>query len=150
MVTVSHPIGGVAADDVRKRADGIVDAVVTALTRDPAPVDATAPVAETVSGPDDLDAFQEFAMAQGWGDGLPVLPATRARAARLLGRARSDEVVATLAPRQGIATLEAIAANAALAGAGPEHLPVIVAAVPASAWSNASAEVVGGLPIRTR
>ena len=133
MVTVSHPIGGVAADDVRKRADGIVDAVVTALTRDPAPVDATAPVAETVSGPDDLDAFQEFAMAQGWGDGLPVLPATRARAARLLGRARSDEVVATLAPRQGIATLEAIAANAALAGAGPEHLPVIVAAVRALA-----------------
>ncbi len=132
MVTVAHPIGGVAAADVRKRADGIVDAVLTALTRDPAPVEA-APVAEAVSGPDDLDAFQEFAMAQGWGDGLPVLPATRARVARILGRARPDEAVATLAPRQGIATLEAIAANAALAGAGPEHLPVIVAALRALA-----------------
>ena len=132
VVTVSHPIGGVAADDVRKRADGIVDAVVTALTRDPAPVNAT-PAAETVSGPDDLDAFQEFVMTQGWGDGLPVLPATRSRVARILGRRRIDEVVATLAPRQGIATLQTIAANAALAGAGPEHLPVIVAAIRALA-----------------
>ena len=128
VVTVSHPIGGVTADDVRRRADGIVDAVVTALTRDPAPVEA-APGAETVSGPDDLDAFQEFVLAQGWGDGLPALPATRARVERILGRARPDEVVATLAPRQGIATLETIAANAALAGAAPEHLPVIVAAI---------------------
>jgi len=117
---------------VRKRAEGIVDAVVKALTRDPAPVTAT-PAAETVSGPDDLDAFQEFVMTQGWGDGLPVLPATRPRVARILGRRRADEVVATLAPRQGIATLETIAANAALAGAGPEHLPVIVAALRALA-----------------
>jgi hypothetical protein len=129
---VSHPIGGVASDDVRKRAEGIVDAVVKALTRDPAPLTAT-PAAETVAGPDDLDAFQEFAMAQGWGDGLPVLPATRSRVARIVGRRRADEVVATLAPRQGVATLEAIAANAALAGAGPEHLPVIVAAIRALA-----------------
>src|SRR5262249_44499773 len=41
--------------------------------------------------------------------------------------------VATLAPRQGVATMETIAANAALAGAGPEHLPVIVAAIRALA-----------------
>jgi len=132
VVTVSHPIGGVAAEDVRKRAESIVDEVVKALTRDPAPVTATA-AAETVIGPDDLDAFQEFVMTQGWGDGLPVLPATRSRVARILGERRADEVVATLAPRQGVATLETIAANAALAGAGPEHLPVIVAAIRALA-----------------
>jgi hypothetical protein len=38
-----------------------------------------------------------------------------------------------LAPRQGLATLEIIAVNVALAGAAPEHLPVIVAAVRAVA-----------------
>jgi hypothetical protein len=42
-------------------------------------------------------------------------------------------VVATLAPLDGAATLEAIAINAALAGAAPEHLPVILAAVRALA-----------------
>lgn len=42
-------------------------------------------------------------------------------------------MIATLAPLDGAATLEAIAVNAALAGAGPEHLPVIVAAVRAIA-----------------
>jgi hypothetical protein len=41
--------------------------------------------------------------------------------------------VAILAPRRGGATLEAIAANAALAGAGPEHLPLVIAAVRAVA-----------------
>src|SRR5262249_57585641 len=69
----------------------------------------------------------------GWGEGLAGLPPTRRRVAGILGRRRADEAVATLAPRQGIATLETIAANAALAGAGPEHLPVIVAALRALA-----------------
>src|SRR5262249_23091215 len=123
---------GASAEDVRKRAEGIVDEVVKALTREPPPMTATA-AAETIAGPDDLDAFQEFVMTQGWGDGLPVLPATRSRVARILGRGRADEVVSTLAPRPGVATLETIAATAALAGAGPEHLPVIVAAVRALA-----------------
>jgi hypothetical protein len=55
--------------------------------------------------------------------------------ARLLGgvRGADDALVATLMPRRGEATLEAIAINAALAGAGPEHMPVIVAAVRAVA-----------------
>jgi len=132
LITVSHPIGGVAAADVRKRADGIVDAVVAALTRDPAPVTAPPP-AETVSAPADLDALQDLVLDLGWGDGLPVLPATPTRVTRILGRARPDEIVATLAPRQGVATMETIGANAALAGAGPEHLPVIVAAIRALA-----------------
>jgi hypothetical protein len=70
-----------------------------------------------------------------WSDGLPVLPPTPARVDRVLGprAGRRGDVVATLAPLEGRATLEAIAVNAALAGAGPEHLPVIVAAVRALA-----------------
>ncbi|MBI2015148.1 MAG: hypothetical protein HYS77_06390 [Candidatus Rokubacteria bacterium] len=90
-------------------------------------------MAAPVEAPDDLEAFQAWALAEGWGDGLPVLPPTPARVARILGGRRGDEVVATLAPRRGVATLEAIAVNAALAGAGPEHLPVIAAAVRAVA-----------------
>src|SRR3989449_6784174 len=46
---------------------------------------------------------------------------------------RSADVIAMLAPRRGVATLEAIAANLALAGALPGHLPVVVAAIRALA-----------------
>jgi hypothetical protein len=134
LVTVAHPIGGVEPRMVAARAEAIVEGVLTALTADPAPSAPAAPAAqEVLKGPDDLDAFQEFALAQGWGDGLPVLPPTPDRVARILGGRKAAETVAMLAPRQGLATLEIIAVNAALAGAGPEHLPVIVAAVRAVA-----------------
>jgi hypothetical protein len=134
LVTVSHPIGGVDPGAVAARADGILDAVLAALTRDPVPVTAAARSATTrVSAPDDIDAFQDFAMGEGWGDGLPVLPSTPERVARLLAGLPGEQIVASLAPRHGVATLEAIAVNAALAGAGPEHLPVIVGAVRAVA-----------------
>ena len=46
---------------------------------------------------------------------------------------RRDEVVATLPPALGEATLEAIAANCVLAGCLPDHLPVVTAAVQAVA-----------------
>ncbi len=134
LVTVAHPIGGVEPDTVTKRADGVLEAAVSALTRAPAAVTTTmAAGAPVVEAPEDVDAFQSWIMAQDWGDGLPVLTPTPERVARLLGGARGASIVATLAPRYGAATLEAIAANAALAGAGPEHLSVIVAAIRALA-----------------
>lgn len=91
--------------------------------------------AAITEAPDDLDAFQVWAMDRRWSDGLAVLPPTAGRVDRVLGAraAHRHEVVATLAPLDGAATLEAIAVNAALAGAAPEHLPVIVAAVQAIA-----------------
>ena len=137
LAAVAHPIGGIEPKLVRAKAEAVVDRVIAALTRDPAPpVLARAPAAASaVSAPADLDEFQAFAVAEGWSDGLPVLPPTKARVARILGAlaARRDGVVATLAPRQGVATLEAVAVNAALAGALPEHLPVILAALRALA-----------------
>jgi hypothetical protein len=131
---VPHPLGGIPADTARAKADGILDEVVRGLTIDPAPPAATAATGPAlVEAPDDLDAFQIWAMEQEWSDGLPVLPPTEARVAKILGKRVPDELVATLMPLDGRATLHAIAVNAALAGAGPEHLPVIVAAVRAVA-----------------
>jgi hypothetical protein len=133
VVAVAHPIGGVDPALVAARADAIVAAVVELLTRPPASSAPAGAAAETDDGPDDLDAFQAFALARGWSDGLPVLPPTPARVERLLGRRDRSTVVAVLAPRRGVATLEAIAVNAALAGAGPDDLPVVAAAVRALA-----------------
>ena len=136
LVAVRHPLGGIDPKLARAKADDAVDRVIAALTRDPAPPGATSGAhASVVTAPADIDRFQDFALAEGWSDGMPVLPPTAERVGRILGRlaARSAEAVATLAPRRGVATLEVIAANAALAGALPEHLPVVVAAIRALA-----------------
>jgi hypothetical protein len=135
VATVPHPIGGLDPKLVEAKAETIVDDVLAALTRDPAPPAAMAAAAGAAGAeaPDDLDQFQAWAMEQRWSDGLPVLPPTPARVARLLGSRDRARVIATLAPLDGRATLEAIAINAALAGAQPEHLPVIVAAIRALA-----------------
>jgi hypothetical protein len=130
---VPHPVGGIDPALVRGKAETIVEEVLAALTRDPVAPTRVRPSggAALVDAPDDLDDFQAWAMDARWSDGLPVLPPTAERVDRLLGSraGRRGELIATLAPLDGAASLEAIAINAALAGAGPEHMPVIVAAV---------------------
>jgi len=85
--------------------------------------------------PADIEAFHHASHDRRWSDGLPVIPPTPARVARLLAgtRRRPDDVVATLAPGFGAATVSLIAANAVMAGCLPAHLPVLIAAVEAAA-----------------
>lgn len=77
----------------------------------------------------------EACFAAGWTDGRPVVPPTRERVDWMLGAwaARRDEEIAVIAPGQGRATVEKIAANAVMAGCLPEHLPVVIEAVRAVA-----------------
>lgn len=78
-----------------------------------------------------LEAFQHYVVENHLGDGLPVMPPTREAVARMLtGTSRSpQEEIGLLAPRNGLATIEKIATNAVMAGAKPEYLPVIIAAI---------------------
>lgn len=81
----------------------------------------------------DLDHWVELSYAEGLTDGLPVLPPTRPAVEALVrgsGRA-ADETLGAIPPRGGVATVEAIAANAAMAGCTPECMPVLLAAVDA-------------------
>jgi len=138
VVTVPHPIGGVAEELVAGKAMTAVDEVLAALTaaRAPSAGDGAAEgMAARHLAPDDLLEFQSFMMERGWGDGLPMIPATAERVAAMLRGTRrpADDLVAVLPPRLGRVTVERVAVNAVLAGAGPEHLPVILAAVEAVA-----------------
>jgi hypothetical protein len=134
---VPHPIGGIAEPLVAGKAAQAVDAVLTVLTR--AGTGATATGTEGAvschQAPDDLLAFQAFVMERGWGDGLPMIPATSERVAAMLAGVRrpAGDLAAILPPRLGRATVERVAVNAVLAGALPEHFPVILAAVEAVA-----------------
>jgi hypothetical protein len=80
-----------------------------------------------------LDEWIEFSYEHAWTDGLPVLPPTPEAVRRLLDGVDlpSDRVVGVVPPRGGVATVEAIAVNAAMAGCLPEYMPVIVAAIEA-------------------
>lgn len=84
---------------------------------------------------DDLGDWTELSYELGLTDGLPVAPPLAEVVAELVagaGAGRSaDELVAVIPPRDGVATVEVVAANAAMAGARPEHMPVIVAALEA-------------------
>lgn len=84
-----------------------------------------------------LDAleFMRFAEREGWGDGLPLIPPTEERVQEyvIAGRRFPDEVIAVLPPLRAEATAEKIAINAAMAGAPPEAMPLIHAALVAMA-----------------
>lgn len=79
----------------------------------------------------DIDAFTDFAMSKGWGDGLPLVPPTDARVRAFLARndRYPDEVVAVIPPSQVECTVEKIAINAVMAGAPPESLELLIAAI---------------------
>jgi hypothetical protein len=68
-----------------------------------------------------------------WGDGLPILPATEERVGRLLSGTdlAPDTPLGKILPRGAIATVRSVAIAAAMAGARPEYMPVILAVVKA-------------------
>ena len=78
------------------------------------------------------DAINDYFYAQGWTDGLPIVPPTEARvSAMLAGMPAHDaeELISVVPPRNGRATLREVAVNAVMAGCKPEYLCVVVAAL---------------------
>jgi hypothetical protein len=80
-----------------------------------------------------VDKFQAYFAENDLGDGLALVPPTEEAVKRMLsGTSRSpDEVLGIMAAGNGIATIEKVAINSVMAGAKPEYLPVIIAAVEA-------------------
>ena len=126
------------ATRVLEQTDGAFDAVVRELTSLRPSVDRRVEGAdrERFKGSDQLEALesmnQEF-LGRDWGDGFPLLPPTTEAVERLLTGTclAPDHVLCDVAPGWGLATVEKIAINAAMAGAKPEQLPVILAALKA-------------------
>lgn len=81
---------------------------------------------------DDICAFTDFSLAQGWGDGLPLIPPTESRVRSFLSEndRYPDELVARM-PDGSDCTIEKIVINAVMAGAPPASLELIVAAIEA-------------------
>jgi hypothetical protein len=127
-------------DKIRSIVEAVFEATIEALTsplseaekypqpaaRDYSPI--------SISGrnySDVVENFQQYCADHKMGDGLPLIPPTPEAVKWMLsGTRRSpDEEIGRLATRFGMATIEKIAINAVMAGARPEYLPVIIAAL---------------------
>jgi hypothetical protein len=90
----------------------------------------TSPILQVVADP---QALYELSIEQGWGDGVPLLPATDARIEALLAATPlpPEHVLGDLPPRFGTATVELVAVNAAMAGVEPAAYPMVIAGLQA-------------------
>ena len=90
-------------------------------------------IADTLDCPDDAAEIFGRLYEEGMTDGLPVIPPTAERVTAMIGGAElpREHIVAELAPRNGVATIEKIAVNAVMAGCLPAYFPVVIAAVEA-------------------
>ncbi|MET0366127.1 MAG: hypothetical protein ABW169_15900 [Sphingobium sp.] len=81
---------------------------------------------------DSIEAFTEASVELGWGDGLPLIPPTDARVRLFLSEndRYPDELIARM-PDNSECTVEKIVINAVMAGAPPESLELIIAAIEA-------------------
>jgi len=130
-------------EEIRPVADETIDTIIDDLTRPLTPDEANPPrekkedigpsefVVTADSYPSSLEKFNELFLEDRMGDGLPLIPPTEERVRWMLsGTNRSpDEVLGKCPLKLGTVTIEKIAINAVMAGARPEYLPVIIAAM---------------------
>ncbi|HKQ77246.1 MAG TPA: UGSC family (seleno)protein [Blastocatellia bacterium] len=167
-----HPLVGMPLSKLRRYVEGndpvtgrpIMEEIVAALTE---PIMAQIEIHPAGSEqprllcPDTEDNLRRLFDGNGWTDGLPIILPTEERVAEMLSGTGHppDEVVGemtiTTKKERGMEyTVEKVAINAVMAGARPEHLPVILAiaatgepAFPSSTTSFGRMILVNG-PIR--
>ena len=83
-----------------------------------------------------------------WGDGLPIIPPTRASVEAMLRYTDRDahELIGTLPPENRRATVWNIAVNGVMAGCLPEYMPVLIAVVEAIADPGFRLQDAGATP----
>ena len=139
----------------------IVDALTRPLTEEEMnPEPARGAPRPRLLKPDTEESLHRLFLENGWTDGAPIVLPTEERVAWMLTGTAADpsEIVGrmtvTIHEERLEYTVEKVAVNAVMAGAGPEHLPVILAlaasgepSMPSSTTSFGRMAVVNG-PIR--
>ena len=135
-VIVPRIYRNLAEDLCVKQTEDVMDELIECLIEDSKSRDSGLLDEEVLSfeGEDRYEAVNamnvEFTK-QDWSDALPIYPPTReAVDALIAGTSLSgDDLVCDMPPGFGLATVKQIAINSAMAGAKPEHMPIIMAAV---------------------
>ena len=146
------PVGLHEADEIEKNiTDVLVERIVSGLTssvgsarsgsqaaRDPRAIVYTGTAEEV----------DRYFLAQGWSDGLPVVPPTLARIEAFLKhtRRKPEEVIGVLLPDNRAATVWSVAVNGVMAGCKPEYMPILVALAEAMCDPDYGVEHSGNTP----
>jgi hypothetical protein len=137
------PLRLVAVPNRSETADGnaadVTGAVITALTSPLSEAERATGMRHSQPPPriavtGSLAEIQDFFYAQHWTDGLPIIPPTKENVAAMLKGTHHapDEIVTpAMLPEGWPATVEKVAINAVMAGATPNEMPVLLAAVQA-------------------
>ena len=120
--------------DIEAAITAVADDMVNALTR-PLTGEEQSPRSREPEEParivfkGSLEEVNRFFYQRGWTDGLPIIPPTEEAVAEMLTGTDlpADHLVTELEPRRGKATVERIAVNAAMAGALPTYMPLLIA-----------------------
>jgi hypothetical protein len=137
-VVVPHPMGGIALDEIRAKADAAFPAMLE-IAQKWTPAAATVdqerkpyPARQFTFTGTETDA-SDLCYKRGWTDGLPIVAPTVERVNEMLKGTSSKpgDIIGNVPPRNGILTVELAATFAVMAGAKPEHLPVILASAEA-------------------
>lgn len=133
-VIVQHPMGGIKLEDIKAKADAVYSDIVKVAEKW-TPTDG--PLQQRQAYPATSFGFKgtevevsDLYYKRAWTDGLPIVaPAKERVAAMLKGTSlKPDTVIGKVPPRNGVLTVELAAVHAVMAGAKPEHFPVILAA----------------------
>jgi hypothetical protein len=169
---VPHPITGTSAELCRKYLEGndpitgkpvlqeIIDALTVPLSSEDKKTGSIERPTPRLVEPDTADNLHHLFLEKRWTDGLPIVLPTEARVTEMLKGTshEADEEVGRMQPSSPHElwsyTVEKVAVNAVMAGAKPEHFPVILAlastgvtSLSTSTTSFATMVVVNG-PVR--
>jgi hypothetical protein len=127
-------------EEFRAEIEGSIDKLVDGLTKWEPNLEliekkVVAPVPEilTAKGDDYEEAVSEINymyLKKNWGDGLPIMPPTARRVEWLLTGTDlpPDHLIGKIPNSGGYLTVQNLAVNAAMAGARPEYMPMLIAA----------------------
>ena len=143
-------VDGQSAEELHDNVRAVtLDAVIANLTADPEPATPVAePAPEEIAFEGSFDEVNRLFYENGWSDGLPIVPPTRARIERFLAFTDRDphDEIGVLLPDSRAATIWNIAVNGVMAGCRPEYMPVLVALIEAMADPGYGVEHSGNTP----
>lgn len=135
-VVLSHPMGGIPREDIRKKADLAFDEILKSATQwKPKAAGAVeskkAYPAARFKFKGTNAAVNKLFFEKRWAPGLPIVPPTPELVAEMLKGTshRPDEVLWEVPPRGGILTVELVATHAVMAGCKPEYMPVLLSII---------------------
>lgn len=133
-----------AMEDVAPSCEAAIDDIVHGLTKwkpeeNESEQNAKTLVFEGKDYQDAVDKMESLFLSRMWSDGLPLIPPTKERVDWMLtGTDLPPDMVLTAKwmPRYEPITVRSVALNAVMAGARPEYMPIILAAVAALATED--------------